>query len=401
MFCIITIDLPRLTVPFGFCLRTANGQIGDSMSDVVEPSNAGDTPPASPAAVGGAAPSTGKVAPAPGPNPVPPTPAHEVKPPPLPPVVVRRFNGMSAGIGFLCLILGAWFTFFYVPEHSQESAQRRQSLRQERLREAMLQGQGILDKALNATTTLLTDEGPDEWALTPKGEWWLRVIGWVLLAGGIGMVIEACYGTLMVVSPDGTIRPVVKPWIVFGVEVSPRTRRIVVWSALLLTVASIVPLTFVFTVAVLDAKRANVSSTEEFPAQTTRVSPAVIGTGTENIAEDTYWFLKFAIFGKTDVRVTGKVLSGPPIDLYTMPESGFSQWRSAVSEGRKKGTWTFLTQRSLDCEGMGYTGFRSVFVPQEAGTYYLVLDNTNYGATQPPTNMKTDVSVVEWKVESK
>ena len=107
---------------------------------------------------------------------------------------------------------------------------------------------------------------------------------------------------------------------------------------------------------------------------------------TVTIDEDKYWNVSYETKGG-EVRVSVRVVSGPPVDVFFVdqrdaskfPKSKFNYYPT-LSEGKTR----------------QFRGKASV----PAGSYVLIVDNTDYGDAVPPMNMVNDPATVEIKIEA-
>lgn len=112
----------------------------------------------------------------------------------------------------------------------------------------------------------------------------------------------------------------------------------------------------------------------------------LLGNGRTVIAEDQYIHSGFQLNRGATVDISVEVHSGPSIDVIVVDELNFQQYRSGNA---------FVHYSA--CGGIASQGFlRSCGLP--AGQYYVLLDNTDAGATSPPFNGVNDGADTTWRI---
>ena len=103
----------------------------------------------------------------------------------------------------------------------------------------------------------------------------------------------------------------------------------------------------------------------------------------KSIAEDEYAYYSIPLSETTTVSIDVMVRDGPNIDALMFSESEFMEYQSGNNA-------RFFSDASLtDTNGDRTTA------TLPAGDYYFVLDNTNWGYAEPPTNFDDDIAEVE------
>lgn len=113
------------------------------------------------------------------------------------------------------------------------------------------------------------------------------------------------------------------------------------------------------------------------------------------IEEDHYRTYKINLKGLTEIRISGELVSGPPIDILFLDNEGLSLWEKLM-----KGNIDTKVPYIKILSQLGGTSFDKS-EKLNKGTYYIVLDNTDMGGTMPPMNFENDVSSLEIKVITK
>jgi len=96
--------------------------------------------------------------------------------------------------------------------------------------------------------------------------------------------------------------------------------------------------------------------------------PAIGDSGTTVINEDEYWVAEIPLPDGGTLKYTITVTSGPNVDVLLFDEENYAKYRAGeTSEYYVKGS-------DLD------TSYAKAEVELDPGTYYLVVDNTDYGS---------------------
>jgi len=107
---------------------------------------------------------------------------------------------------------------------------------------------------------------------------------------------------------------------------------------------------------------------------------------TVTVNEDQYWHATYNSKGG-EVRVSVRVATGPAVDVYFMDASDLPKFPKG-----KPRIYPALSQ--------GNTRRFSASGLLRAGSYVLIIDNTDYGEAHPPMNMVDDRATVEVKIEA-
>ena len=125
-------------------------------------------------------------------------------------------------------------------------------------------------------------------------------------------------------------------------------------------------------------------------------APVTVSEGTHVVKEDQWFQSSFKLNRAGRVQVDLRLQEGPSVDVYFLSEAGFNKWTTMAGKGQAtRGGFEHFP--SLGVEGLA-ANFTSDWESLAAGTYYLVIENTDYGGTMPPMNMSNDIAVVEYKV---
>ncbi|SEP17337.1 hypothetical protein [Paenibacillus sp. OV219] len=137
-----------------------------------------------------------------------------------------------------------------------------------------------------------------------------------------------------------------------------------------------------------------VATTEEPVTAATApdVEPQALYDSDVMVAEDHYELIKLTLKSKTEISYEYQVNSGPNLDFYMVDDDGLFKWKR-VMEGAK------------ETQFMTYGDFKSSATSRDkksgllnAGTYYLIIDNTDYGDVMPPMNLADDVATLHLTV---
>jgi len=99
------------------------------------------------------------------------------------------------------------------------------------------------------------------------------------------------------------------------------------------------------------------------------------------------------------LSVQAKLHGGPAIDLYVLDEHQYNRY-TAGTKGQRVGDGTFTCVYKLSCPGLSQ-GFSSGWVGVPPGRYYVVIDNTDLGHTEPPFDGIDSLSAITILVEKK
>ncbi|MBW3582258.1 MAG: hypothetical protein KY455_04070 [Euryarchaeota archaeon] len=105
------------------------------------------------------------------------------------------------------------------------------------------------------------------------------------------------------------------------------------------------------------------------------------------LAEDQYYRSGFEIGRTATLSIQVEVYSGPNVDVFVMDQLNFQQFENGND-----------IIHFSSCGGVAAQGFqRSCTL--SAGTYFIVLDNSDRGSTAPPFNGIDDPADVGWIIE--
>src|SRR5262249_25790162 len=127
---------------------------------------------------------------------------------------------------------------------------------------------------------------------------------------------------------------------------------------------------------------------------------APLAQGERAIKRETWAGEPFKLEDSTEVQVSATLASGPAIDVLVLSESDFNTWNTVVSKGQKTDASAFEPIAELGQQGLS-SSFTSPWILLAGGTYYVILDNTSFGATAPPASRSDDIATVDFKVESR
>jgi len=104
---------------------------------------------------------------------------------------------------------------------------------------------------------------------------------------------------------------------------------------------------------------------------------------TRQVDEDQYLAQSFTLNDTANIEVQMTVRKGPAIDVLTMSADEFDHF-----ENRER--FRYFPELSIE-DGTGGSASGTL----DPGEYVLVIDNTNAGEAQPPTNFDDDLARVE------
>jgi len=95
------------------------------------------------------------------------------------------------------------------------------------------------------------------------------------------------------------------------------------------------------------------------------------------VDEDEYIKLTWTIESPANIKIKLDKLDGPNIDLYTMSELNFEDYKSCAEDG--DGSFNYYSDLSDP-----NTANTDIEVTVDSGTYVTVIDNTDCGEAKPP-----------------
>jgi hypothetical protein len=115
------------------------------------------------------------------------------------------------------------------------------------------------------------------------------------------------------------------------------------------------------------------------------------------LVEDHYQYIPLTLTGERNhLSYEYSVTSGPNLDFYLLDENGLFKWKRMVSEGVKESGLKTFGDFASSATSRDFKEGDLV-----AGTYYLIVDNTDYGATIPPLNLEDDVTQLHMTIVSR
>jgi hypothetical protein len=116
-----------------------------------------------------------------------------------------------------------------------------------------------------------------------------------------------------------------------------------------------------------------------------------------NISEDAYYAASFTLTRDADIKVHTELVTGPAVETYFLDQEGYDVWLTAVSNGQyTEANFSYYQEFSRQPLATTFTSDRHRV---SSGSYYLLIENTNYGNTAPPFNGVDDIATVEVKIE--
>jgi len=114
-------------------------------------------------------------------------------------------------------------------------------------------------------------------------------------------------------------------------------------------------------------------------------TPQVVLDETVSVSEDEHRAWKWSIDREVSAELSMTVRNGPAVDVFLVTSDEYAQY---------KANRRFYT---TDLELMDRVGGVTTSALSE-GDYAAVIDNTDRGAAQPPTNLDDDIATVEIKL---
>lgn len=113
------------------------------------------------------------------------------------------------------------------------------------------------------------------------------------------------------------------------------------------------------------------------------------------VQEDQYKSFLVDLKKPAEISIEYNVISGTNLDIYFMDTDNYSRWRNIINNGTREEIYynDYLSSFGLSTSSKTYKVME--------GTYYIVLDNTDYGATYPPMNLVNDISTLNLLVKVK
>jgi hypothetical protein len=114
------------------------------------------------------------------------------------------------------------------------------------------------------------------------------------------------------------------------------------------------------------------------------------------VKEDHYMSFLVELKNTSEISINYNILSGPNLDVYFLSSTEFKKWERLMNKGDTGEELSY----NMDLSEFDLP-YNSKTQKLEKGTYYIVFDNTDYGPTYPPMNLKNDVSTLNFDVKVK
>lgn len=123
--------------------------------------------------------------------------------------------------------------------------------------------------------------------------------------------------------------------------------------------------------------------------------PVTLYNKEDQVQEDQSENLKINLQQAKTLMINYHIKSGPDVDVYLLDADNYSRYKRTV-DGENTNGFKYYSQLST------FSLSDSTRSEQlKPGTYYLVVDNTDYGPTRPPFNFKNDIATIDLKVTAK
>jgi hypothetical protein len=113
------------------------------------------------------------------------------------------------------------------------------------------------------------------------------------------------------------------------------------------------------------------------------------------IEKDSYLSFELDLTHDTKVTINYQIKSGPNADVYFLSEDDYYIWYRITKNTVEE---PFQYNKSLSTFNTSVSN-RTDTVPK--GTYYVVLDNTDYGQTDSPRNLENDMVMMDLKISAR
>lgn len=90
------------------------------------------------------------------------------------------------------------------------------------------------------------------------------------------------------------------------------------------------------------------------------------------------------------VELTLELEKGPPVDLFFADEANFAKLEESFDNPDLTVDYKLIDELSLP----GFSGKRKLSAQLPAGTYGLLIENTDFGETAPPANVSNDTAII-------
>ena len=130
------------------------------------------------------------------------------------------------------------------------------------------------------------------------------------------------------------------------------------------------------------------------------ILPRELGSGTKTLREDQWTSIEITLARSSAVQVEYELTSGPAVDVYVLSEADMNRWRTLVSKNQVALIEDWKYYKHLSFEGLSVS-YTSEWVKLDKGKHFLLIDNTDTGATMPPMNFHDDVATVAYTVRAR
>ncbi|KJF87888.1 hypothetical protein [Photobacterium leiognathi] len=117
------------------------------------------------------------------------------------------------------------------------------------------------------------------------------------------------------------------------------------------------------------------------------------------IDEDWYYGTKFVLYRDAQVKTKVSIINGVAIEAFLITEKEYNTWVT-ITQNKQFTDANIQYIENLSISPIATT-HESDWVTLSAGNYYYLLENTNFGTTSPPFNIKNDQVTVEFSISAK
>ena len=112
------------------------------------------------------------------------------------------------------------------------------------------------------------------------------------------------------------------------------------------------------------------------------------------LSEDQYKTAQLNLDSSTPIKLEASLIDGPSVEIYMLGQQAYNTWETAASKGQLT-TATFKYFQEISVAPLA-SEYSSEWRKLGAGTYYLLIENTDYGNTAPNINGINDKATIEY-----
>ena len=112
------------------------------------------------------------------------------------------------------------------------------------------------------------------------------------------------------------------------------------------------------------------------------------------VNESSYVGVPFTTSDSKQTNVKLKLLNNIPVDAYVLSETVYRSWQDQTQNNIYTGAIIVPEYSLYNVTNQSETGWMNI----PAGNYYLMIENTDYGAVSPPDLSPTDTSNIKYSI---